>query len=135
MGNLIVLTGDVHANWVADLKADFANPASATLGTEFVGTSITSGGDGMDQQANTPAILAEDPHIKFYNGQRGYVRCEVDRDEWRTEYKVVPYVSRPGAPIGTRASFVVQADRPGVDQVGASAAPTAGASATSVPAA
>lgn len=28
----------------------------------------------------------------------------------------MPYVSRPGAPVSTRASFVVEAGRPGVHQ-------------------
>src|SRR5262245_59133641 len=27
-GSPIVLTGDIHSNWVCDLKTDFANPAS-----------------------------------------------------------------------------------------------------------
>jgi alkaline phosphatase D len=49
--NMVVLTGDVHANWVADLKADFEKPESKVLGSEFVGTSISSGGDGSDTNA------------------------------------------------------------------------------------
>jgi alkaline phosphatase D len=114
VSNPIVLTGDVHANWVADLKADFANPNSATLGTEFVGTSISSGGNGNDTNANTAGILADNPHIKFFNGQRGYVRCEVRPDRWRADYRIVPFVTQPDAPISTRASFVVENGRPGV---------------------
>ena len=45
--NPIVLTGDIHTHWVNDLKVDFDDP-SAEVGTEFVGTSISSGGDGED---------------------------------------------------------------------------------------
>ena len=45
--------------------------------------------------------------MKFTNGQRGYVRCRVDAREWQTDYRVVPYVSRPGAGVTTRASFTV----------------------------
>ena len=45
--NPIVLTGDIHSNWVNDLKADYRDPSRATIGTEFVGTSISSGGDGQ----------------------------------------------------------------------------------------
>jgi alkaline phosphatase D len=115
--NPIVLTGDVHSNWVADLKADFNNPSSATLGTEFVGTSISSGGDGSDTNANTAGILAENPHIKFFNGQRGYVRCELTPERWQSDYRVVPFVTTPDAPISTRASFVVENGRPGVQQI------------------
>ncbi len=82
-----------------------------------MGTSITSGGDGVDQQPTTPEILAENPHLKFYNGQRGYVSCDITPEQWRSDYRVVPYVSRPGAPVETRASFVVEAGQPGVVQV------------------
>ena len=46
--NPIVLSGDVHVHCGADLKMDFANPKSETVGVEFTNTSITSGGDGSD---------------------------------------------------------------------------------------
>ena len=59
------------------------------------------------------AILAENPHIRFYNNQRGYVRSLLTPDRWLTEYRVVPYVTMNDAPISTRASFVVEAGRAG----------------------
>ncbi|MEX2281500.1 MAG: alkaline phosphatase D family protein [Gemmatimonadota bacterium] len=106
--NPVVLTGDIHSNWVADLKADFDDPRSPAVATEFAGTSISSGGDGRDVSPRTAAILADNPHIKFYNGQRGYLRCQITPERWTTDIRIVPYVVRPGAPISTRASFVVQ---------------------------
>ena len=39
---VVVLGGDVHSNYVADLKADFDDPASPVVASEFCGTSITS---------------------------------------------------------------------------------------------
>jgi alkaline phosphatase D len=114
VANPVVLTGDVHNNWAADLKADFNDPDSATLGSEFVGTSITSGGDGQDTTPGNEAVVAHNPHIKFFNGQRGYVRCALNRETWRSDYQVVPYVKRPGAPISTRRSFVIEAGNPGL---------------------
>lgn len=110
--NPMVLTGDVHQHYAADLKADFDDPDSATLGSELVGTSISSGGDGSGQ--HSPEQLAENPHIKYHNRQRGYVRCELTPATWRADFKVVDYVRVPGAPIRTDASFVVQAGRPGL---------------------
>ena len=112
---MVVLTGDVHANYAAELKADFDDPTSDTIGTEFVGTSITSGGDGFDVPANAGVLLSENPHIKFVNTQRGYVVCDLTRRRWRSEYKTVPYVITPGAPISTRASFTVLSDVAGVN--------------------
>jgi alkaline phosphatase D len=115
--NPVVITGDIHSNWVADLKVDFANPKSGTVGTEFVGTSISSGGDGADSQPIVDKYLPENPHVHFYNNQRGYVRCVVTRDRWQSDYRVVPFVSKPGAEITTRASFVVENGRSGAQRL------------------
>lgn len=114
--NLVVLTGDVHANYVADLKANFDDPSSAIIGSEFVGTSITSGGDGTDFPANGALLLSENPHIKFVNTQRGYVVCELTRRNWRSFYRTVPYVTTPDAPLSTRATFTIESGVPGVHQ-------------------
>ena len=112
--NPVVLTGDVHNNWACDLKANYDDPSSETLGVEFVGTSITSGGDGADTSPSQEAVVAENPHIKFFNGQRGHVRCRLTPEEWRADYRVLPFVKQPGAPVYTRASFVVEAGDPGL---------------------
>jgi alkaline phosphatase D len=117
--NPVVITGDIHSNWVADLKSDFANPKSATVGTEFVGTSISSGGDGSDSQPLVDKYLPENPHVHFYNSLRGYVRCAVTPERWQSDYRVVPFVSKPGAEIKTRASFVVESGRPGAQRTSA----------------
>jgi alkaline phosphatase D len=111
--NPVVLTGDWHTNWVADLKARFDDPGSATLGTEFVGTSVSSGGDGSDTTAYHQRVLAENGHLHFSNSQRGYVRCDVTPGRWQTDFRVVSFVRRPGAPISTRASFFVEDGVPG----------------------
>ena len=74
-----MLTGDVHANYAAELKADFDDPLSETIGTEFVATSISSGGDGVDVPANVTVLRGENPHIKFVNTQRGYLVCDLTR--------------------------------------------------------
>jgi alkaline phosphatase D len=114
--NPVVITGDFHSNWVADLKVDFANPSSAIVATELVGTSISSGGDGSDSTPAGAAVMAANPHMKFYNANRGYVRCTVTAARLIIDYRTLPYVSRPGAPIRTRATFVVENGRPGAQQ-------------------
>src|SRR5262249_24314485 len=77
IANPVVLGGDIHSNWVNDLALDFEGLNGQTVATEFVGTSITSGGDGSVKPKNHDAILAENPCVKFHNTQRGYVRCAV----------------------------------------------------------
>jgi alkaline phosphatase D len=111
--NPVVLSGDIHSNWVADLTLDFTDPSSRTVATELVGTSISSGGNGNDISAAFRAIVAENPHIRFHNNQRGYVRCRVTPDHWQTDFRVVPSVTVPGAPIQTRATFVLEDGHPG----------------------
>ena len=39
---VVVLGGDVHSNYVADLKADYDDPRSPIVASEFCGTSISS---------------------------------------------------------------------------------------------
>lgn len=114
--NPVVLTGDIHSNWVNDIKTDFSDSNSEVIATEFVGTSITSGGDGSDTTSSTAQTLSDNPHVKFYNRQRGYVSCDLTNKLWRSDYKVLDKVTVPGRPITTRASFVVEAGNPGALQ-------------------
>jgi len=91
----------VHNNWANNLKANFYDPGPETLGVEFVGTSVTSGGDGADTSAGNEAVVEENPHIEFFNGQRGHVRCTLMPQEYLADYRIVPYVKQPDAQIFT----------------------------------
>ncbi|TQL69107.1 alkaline phosphatase D [Nocardioides albertanoniae] len=112
--NLVVVTGDRHQNYASNLLADYDDPESAVVGSEFVGTSVTSGGDGADMTTGGEALLRANDHLKFFNGQRGYVRVTVTRETLSSDYRVLPYVTRRGAPVSTRATYVVENGRPGV---------------------
>ncbi len=48
MRNAVVLTGDVHSHWAAEVHERVGDPLSDVVATELVTTSITSGGDGSD---------------------------------------------------------------------------------------
>jgi alkaline phosphatase D len=112
--NLVVLTGDIHNNWAGELKQNFDAPSSATLGVEFVATSISSGGDGFDTNDSFQALLAQDPHIKFFNNQRGYVRHAVTPDRWQADFQVLDWVSGHDGHISTRKSFVIEHGKSGL---------------------
>ena len=111
--NHVVLTGDIHSSWVNDLQVNSEDEGSPVVATEFVGTSITSGGDGTAMPDRLKTVMANNPFLKFYNGQRGYVTCEVTPTQMRAKYQGVDYVTKPGAPLVTRATFVVESGRPG----------------------
>jgi alkaline phosphatase D len=113
--NPLVLTGDVHSSWANDLKADYANPASATIGTELVATSITSGGDGST--TTTIPNVANNPHLKFYSDRRGYVRTVIGPAQVRADFRAVAKVTEHGAPAATIGSFVILDGQPGLHTV------------------
>jgi alkaline phosphatase D len=114
--NPVVLAGDVHNNWVNDLHLEVADTRTPIVATEFVGTSISTTGDGADITPALSAIVSENESVRFCNDQRGYVVCELGRDRMQTDYRVVDYVTRTGSPIKTRASFVVENGRPGAQR-------------------
>ncbi|KAB2346605.1 alkaline phosphatase [Actinomadura rudentiformis] len=125
--NPVVVTGDRHATWVCDLKLDFDDPASATVGAEFVGTSISSGGDS-DQTAfhsRWDPLQAENPHWKYWDGRRGYFVCDVQSDQMTSRLRVVDSVRRQsGTTIKTAAEFRVESGKPGVQVVTHDTPPT-----------
>jgi alkaline phosphatase D len=111
--NPVVITGDIHSNWVNDLRVDDRKADTSIVATEFVGTSISSGGKGIQEPKDLKEILAVNPGVKFHNRERGYVRCEVTPTNMTSDYVVVEDVTQPVSPIMTRASFVVEAGRAG----------------------
>ncbi len=114
--NPIVITGDIHSNWVSDLKVDWKDEKAVVVGTEFTGTSISSGGDGTDERPETQDWYRENPHLKKFNGQRGYVNLTLTPAQCRADYRVVPFVTKPGAPVHTHSSWVVENNRRGVQK-------------------
>ena len=85
MNNCVILTGDIHSSWAADLSQDPNNPDTATGGynpatgegsraVDFVGTSVSSPGLN-DPAGNTPRFLRSvNPHSKYIDlNQRGYM--------------------------------------------------------------
>ncbi|WEH33103.1 alkaline phosphatase D family protein [Streptomyces sp. AM 4-1-1] len=114
IANLMVLTGDVHVGYGFDLKKDFDDPSSRTVGTEIVATSVTSGKDGSDTPSNWNNQMRANPHMKFYNGRRGYVLVTLGTEHARADYRTVSAVTTPGAPVRTAGSFVTEAGNPGL---------------------
>lgn len=115
--NPIVITGDVHSSWVHDLKLDFKNPNSATVGTEFIATSISSN----FSKENIPCVeaaLSSNPHTRFFDGAyRGYVLCDLTQQRWQTEFRGVSFVNAPNGAVSTTATFVVESAQAGATQV------------------
>jgi len=110
LGNVVVLTGDEHQNWVGELRRDHGKGEAVAV--EFVVTSISSDGDGGDTRPGMDEVMAENPFLKLYNYQRGYALCEVTPDAWETKLRVLEKVTQPGLPITTRATITVPHGKP-----------------------
>ncbi len=113
--NPVVLTGDIHINWVNDLQLDFKDANSPLVATEFVGTAMTSGGNGGNVIPEYERAAAQNDFVKWYNSNRGYVTCDVTPETWTSYFQCTPYVDKPGAPIETKGTFVVEAGRAGAN--------------------
>jgi alkaline phosphatase D len=120
VANPIVLTGDIHSAWVADLKRNFLDPASPTVATEFVCTSIASA--FLDEfipliEANL-GPQSRNPHILFFEGRhRGYTLCEVTPERWRADFRIVERLTDPASAVRTAATWAVDAGVAGAQRV------------------
>ncbi len=87
-GSPVVLTGDVHSSWAAELREDFDDPSSAQVGVEFVAPGVGSDGDLL--AAVEPVLREHNAHIKYSEaGHRGWVLNTVTPDDWTAEYRLV----------------------------------------------
>ena len=115
--NPVILSGDNHRHYAADLHAKPEDQDSPTVATEFIGGSIASRGDGFAMTNYGRRVLELNPHFKYFCDQRGYLRCTVTPSEWRTDYRIMDYVERRGAPIETRVSFLAEHGQAGAIKV------------------
>ena len=108
IGNLVVLTGDVHQSWGMDLPRDpFSGYDPATgagsHGVDFVTTAVSSP-SSMLRRFGTEAAVAQavraqlgaNPHMKFGEAcHRGYCLLDLTRDRVRNDWFLVPTVEEP----------------------------------------
>lgn len=105
ISNLVVLTGDIHSAFAAELTPDPNNPDTSAGGydkatgqgsvaVEFVGTSVTSPGIGDPKGVYTALVKSQNPHMKHVDlNNRGYMLLDVDRRRVVCEYWTVPTVT------------------------------------------
>ena len=117
ISNPVVLTGDIHSNWVNELRIDDFKAETPLVATEFVATSLSSGGNGGEAIKSAESYKSKNACVKFYNAQRGYILCEVTPKQWVSHYKTVDQVMKPGGKTSTKASFAVNAGNPKVYQM------------------
>jgi alkaline phosphatase D len=115
VNNCVVLTGDIHSSFAADLTQDPNNPLPALGGydqasgtgsraVEFVGTSVTSPGFGDIPVPNSPNftgqtalfVASQNPHFKYVDLiKRGYLLIDATPQKVVGEYWYVDTVDSP----------------------------------------
>lgn len=109
--NPVVLAGDYHSFWTNDVLLDSRDETSPVVATEFVGTSITSGGPPY---AGLMSAMPANPHIKFFDSRvRGYMSMDITPDRTTTRYQAISDVRDPKATLSTLNTWVVEDGRPG----------------------
>ncbi len=113
--NPVVLSGDWHNSCVRDIHRNPDDPTSEVVMTEFAGTSLSS---RTGRTSQIQASLADNPHVKFFDGDhRGYVRCRIEPEIFRADLQ---FLSNPfdatSETMRTGASFIVESGRPGAQK-------------------
>lgn len=90
IGNVTVLTGDIHSSWANEVSVNpFAAATAAPRCVEFVTPGITSPAiEDARQAAGLEAqVGATHPHVKYVNlFRRGYLVVDVDKDRVQAEW-------------------------------------------------
>ncbi len=109
----VVLTGDVHSSWIAELHADVDDDASPVVATEFVAPGVSS--DVPEVLRTVGPLLAESsPHIAWSDiAHRGWVLHEIGPDSWTAAYRLVEDVSVPDAPVHVATTWTLDRDERG----------------------
>ena len=83
----------------------------------LAGSSISSSGNGPKEFSGLDKLLAQNQCVRYHNRQRAYVSCTVTPETWRSDYRIIDEVTRPGGKIATGASFVIESGEAGLKPV------------------
>ena len=112
VNDVVILTGDIHSSWAADLSRDPNNPNVATGGydpasgigsraVEFVGTSISSPGVNDPNNGIATQLRTINPHFKHIDlNRRGYMLLDATPERVVCEWWYVETVQVP-SPLQT----------------------------------
>jgi len=111
LGNPVVLSGDVHANFVANLHRKHGDATSPVVATELCGTSIASRGMATKLFEK---IRAGNPGFVFADGaKRGYGMLEITSRRAEVRLRAIDAPGDPASTVSTLASFVIEDGKPG----------------------
>lgn len=110
LSNVVIASGDYHKHFAGAVPVLDEAPEGEMAAVEFLATSISSEGNGQPI-GDLDTIYANNPHLKLFNGARGYQLFDISAKVWKTDVKVIDQVEAPGGKVGTLAKFEVTPDR------------------------
>jgi alkaline phosphatase D len=114
ISNFAVMTGDIHCHWANDLKADWADPNSATVGTEFICTSVTAEGSAQVSDFFREYLDGRNEHIQWFDGRHGgYTGVTLTPENWTADYYQVDDMRNPDSGVQVIQTVVTEAGNPG----------------------
>ena len=105
IADVVVLTGDLHSSWAAELTLD-PDERRPAVGVEFVAPSVTSRSFAEEVAPPVPGsrallrllIARQNPHLPFFDLERhGYLVVDVDRHRVQAEWWYVDTVTERAA--------------------------------------
>jgi alkaline phosphatase D len=113
--NFTVMSGDIHSHWASDLKADWEDPASQTIGTEFITTSISAGGAEQVDDFFREYLDGRNEHVKFFDGRHGgYVGVTLTPQTWTADYYQVEDMRNPESGVQLIKTLTTESGNPAV---------------------
>jgi alkaline phosphatase D len=113
--NPLVLSGDVHTFYAAELRRDPTRPRASgnpVVAAEFCGTSVTS---GSRPQERTAQYVAMNPHIRYgRSDRRGYMLMELTPERTSVLFQGLDNVRDKASATRTLARFAVEDGKAGV---------------------
>jgi len=106
-GQPVVLTGDVHTSWVSELRADFDEPGSARVGTEFVVPGVSSTPSDL-LAAAAPQVRSFSDHIRYdEEAHTGWLRHQLTSDAWTATYRYVEDAADSASAVTDGPTFLL----------------------------
>lgn len=112
--NPVIIGGDLHAFYAADVKRDFADAKAQPIATEFVGGSITS---DAPSAASLATAIAENPHLKFASDKHGYAIMRLGSRSVEVDFIGVADRKQQNSPASVFQSFAVADGAAGVNRL------------------
>ena len=132
IGGVVVLTGDIHTSWAAELSqnpndpmyyepisnTDDASPENSKggLAVELVTPSVTSRSFELINDTIINALTVANPHFKWYElTKKGFIKVSLTRSQMKAQWCLIEQVSqRALTGLIYAKTFISQPNRPGL---------------------